>query len=122
MVAVAAMLTMGMAGCARPAATNRPRTAQANDPGITNGSVTVGIDTPLSGPVAGPGSCALAGMQAYLYSANAKGGIKFGDGHTRKVVLKTYDDAYDPAKAVSNFRQMVSDGVFADVGGLGNGK
>ncbi|MEO7124426.1 MAG: ABC transporter substrate-binding protein [Lacisediminihabitans sp.] len=119
-VAVAAMLAMGMAGCAREATTT-PSGGPANDPGITKTSITLGVDTPLSGPVAGPGSCALAGVQAYLYAANDKGGIKFGDGQTRKVTIKSYDDAYDPAKAVSNFRQMISDKVFADVGGLGTG-
>jgi branched-chain amino acid transport system substrate-binding protein len=116
-VAVAAMLAMGMAGCSAREGTTSP----AADPGITDTTITLGVNTPLSGPVAGPGSCALAGVQAYLYAANDDGGIKFGDGQTRKVTIKSYDDAYDPAKAVSNFRQMVSDKVFADVGGLGTG-
>ena len=121
MVAVAAMLAMGMAGCSAREGTTSPSGGPAADPGITDTTITLGINTPLSGPVAGPGSCALAGVQAYLYAANDKGGIKFGDGQTRKVTIKSYDDAYDPAKAVSNFRQMVSDKVFADVGGLGTG-
>ncbi|GAB3033511.1 ABC transporter substrate-binding protein [Parafrigoribacterium mesophilum] len=120
-VAVAAVLTMAMAGCARGTSTTPSNGAVANDPGITDSTITLGIDTPLSGPVAGPGSCSLAGLQAYFGAANAAGGIKFGDGHTRTVNIKSYDDAYDPAKAVSNFRQMISDKVFADVGGLGAG-
>lgn len=120
-VAVAAMLSMGMAGCARDAGTTTPSGETASDPGITDTTITLGVNTPLSGPVAGPGSCALAGAQAYLYSANEAGGIEFGDGKTRTVKIKAYDDAYDPAKAVSNFRQMISDNVFADVAGLGTG-
>ncbi|MEO7124113.1 MAG: ABC transporter substrate-binding protein [Lacisediminihabitans sp.] len=110
-----------MAGCARGTTTTPASGSVANDPGITNSTITLGIDTPLSGPVAGPGSCSLAGLQAYFGATNAAGGIKFGDGKTRTVELKSYDDAYDPAKAVSNFRQMISDKVFADVGGLGAG-
>jgi branched-chain amino acid transport system substrate-binding protein len=120
-VAVAAMLAMGLAGCSAREGTTSPSGGPANDPGITDTTITLGVNTPLSGPVAGPGGCALAGVQAYLYAANDKGGIKFGDGHTRTVKIKAYDDAYDPAKAVSNFRQMVADKVFADVGGLGTG-
>ena len=45
--------------------------------------------------------------------------MKFGDGKTRKVEIKTYDDAYDPQKSLANFQQMVSDGVFATTAGLG---
>ena len=120
-VAVAAMLAMAMTGCARGNSTSSSNGTVAADPGITDSTITLGIDTPLSGPVAGPGSCSLAGLQAYFGAANAAGGIKFGDGHTRTVNIKSYDDAYDPAKAVSNFRQMISDKVFADVGGLGAG-
>jgi ABC-type branched-subunit amino acid transport system substrate-binding protein len=115
------MLAMGMAGCSAREGTTSPSGGPANDPGITNTSITLGVDTPLSGPVAGPGSCALGGVQAYLYAANADGGIKFGDGKTRTVKIKSYDDAYDPAKAVSNFRQMIADNVFGDVAGLGTG-
>ena len=50
---------------------------------------------------------------------NADGGIEFGDGKTRTVDIKAYDDAYDPQKALANFQQMVSDGVFAAGIGLG---
>lgn len=118
LIAIAAVLATTMVGCARPSTSSS--TTQANDPGITDTTITLGSDTPLSGGLAGPGSCALAGMQAYLYAANAAGGIKFGDGKTRTVKIKSYDDAYDPSKAVSNFRQMISQDVFADVGGLGS--
>ena len=38
--------------------------------------------------------------------------MKFGDGKTRKVDIKTYDDAYDPQKSLANFQQM-PDSVFA---------
>ncbi|GAA3773263.1 ABC transporter substrate-binding protein [Microbacterium kribbense] len=110
-----------MAGCTRAGTTPSSSGGPADDPGITDSTITLGVDTPLSGPVAGPGSCAAAGLQAYFGAANAAGGIKFGDGHTRQVEIKTYDDAYDPAKAVSNFHQMIADKVFADVGGLGAG-
>ena len=59
------------------------------------------------------------GALAYFGEKNAEGGIKFGDGKTRKITIKSYDDGYDPQKALANFQQMVSDGVFAAGLGLG---
>ncbi|GAA4414848.1 ABC transporter substrate-binding protein [Georgenia halophila] len=87
--------------------------------GITDDQITFGISSPLSGPTAGPGTCTVAGITAYMERRNAEGGIEFGDGKTRTVEIKAYDDAYDPARAVSNFRQMLDDGVFGQVQSLG---
>ena len=118
-VAVAAMLTLGIVGCARGGA---PSPGEgSNDPGITDLTIKLGVNIPLSGPAGGPGSCALGGLTSYFYAANEAGGITFGDGQTRTVEIKSYDDAWDPAKAVSNFRQLIADEVFAAVGGLGTG-
>jgi branched-chain amino acid transport system substrate-binding protein len=61
----------------------------------------------------------VAGLDSYLEAKNATGGFEFGDGKTRKVTLTHLDDAYDPAKALSNFKQLVNDGIFAYVGALG---
>lgn len=88
-------------------------------PGITDETLSLGISSPLSGPVAGPGSCSVAGLYSYLEAGNAAGGFEFGDGKTRTVELTYLDDTYDPAKAVANFRQMLNDGMFAYVGALG---
>jgi branched-chain amino acid transport system substrate-binding protein len=88
-------------------------------PGITDETVTIGINTPLTGATAGPGNCTADGAIAYFGVKNAEGGIEFGDGKTRTVEIKAYDDAYDPQKALANFQQMVSDGVFAAGVGLG---
>ncbi|UUT34344.1 ABC transporter substrate-binding protein [Microbacterium elymi] len=81
--------------------------------------MTIGISTPLSGGLAGPGGCSLAGLEAYFGEVNAAGGVKFGDGATRRVEITSFDDAYDPGRAVENFQRMVGDRVFLDVGGLG---
>jgi ABC-type branched-subunit amino acid transport system substrate-binding protein len=50
---------------------------------------------------------------------NAEGGITFGDGKTRTVEIRTYDDEYNPEKSAANFQQMVADEVFAAGIGLG---
>ncbi|QPE05139.1 ABC transporter substrate-binding protein [Microbacterium schleiferi] len=93
--------------------------AVANSPGITDTTLTLGVSTPLSGATAGPGTCTVAGLAAYMGARNAEGGIEFGDGKTRTIEVKSYDDAYDPQKALANFQQMVADDVFAATSGLG---
>lgn len=116
-VAVLGVATLLITGCTRG---NTGSSGSATtSPGITDTTLSLGISSPLSGPVAGPGSCSVAGLYAYLEAKNATGGFTFGDGKTRKVNLTYLDDAYDPAKALSNFKQLVSGGMFAYVGALG---
>ena len=88
-------------------------------PGITDDALLLGMSAPLSGSTADAGACAVAGLTSYLEAQNAAGGFEFGDGATRQVTLEYLDDAYDPATAQANFRQLVEDGVFAYVGALG---
>ena len=57
-------------------------------------------------------------MKAYFGAKDAQGGIKFGDGKTRKVDIKALDDAYDPQKAKANYEQLKGS-VFAMTAGLG---
>lgn len=107
------------AGCARGGdGGGGSSESAAASPGITDDSITLGITTPLSGATAGPGTCTVAGITAYFGAANAAGGVKFGDGKTRKVEIKALDDAYDPQKAAANYDQL-KDSVFAMTAGLG---
>ncbi len=115
-VGIAALL---LAGCTRAATPSSSSSGEASSPGITDTSMSLGISSPLSGPTAGPGSCSVAGLYSYLEAQNAKGGFAFGDGKTRKVNLTYLDDVYDPAKAVANYKQLVSQNIFAYVGALG---
>lgn len=124
-VAVAAGVTLALTGCGRDDAgtsgdaggTGGAGAGSAQ--GITEDSITLGTTTSLSGPAGAPGTCLLKGMEAYFEAANADGGIEFGDGNTRTVEIEASDDAYDPAQAVANFRQMMAQDVFAEVNGLG---
>lgn len=107
-----------MSGCARgttPAASEGP----ASSPGITDDTITIGTTSPLTGNAAGVGNCAVDGAVAYFESRNAEGGITFGDGKTRTVDFKAYDDGYDPQRALANFQQMQADGVFGAALSLG---
>lgn len=115
---LAAVVTTALlfAGCS--AAPVEPE-APVPSPGITDDSVTLGISGPLTGPSADAGACAVAGLAAYVETKNADGGFEFGDGLTRSVVISSLDDAGEPERAASNFRELVDGGIFAYVGGLG---
>lgn len=116
-VAMASIVAFSLSGCTRGGSGQGGGSGAS--PGITDTSITLGITTPLSGATAGPGTCTVAGVSAYFGAVNAAGGVKFGDGKTRTVTIKSYDDAYDPQKSLANFQQMVSDNVFAATAGLG---
>jgi ABC-type branched-subunit amino acid transport system substrate-binding protein len=116
-VAMASIVALSLSGCTRGGSGQGGGSGAS--PGITDTSITLGITTPLSGATAGPGTCTVAGVSAYFGALNAAGGVKFGDGKTRTVTIKSYDDAYDPQKSLANFQQMVSDNVFAATAGLG---
>src|SRR4051795_10481529 len=118
-VAGASAIALMLAGCGgRGTNSSTSSGGTAASPGITDTTLTLGITTPLSGPTAGPGTCTVAGVKAYFGAKNADGGIKFGDGKTRKVDIKALDDTYDPQKAKANYDQLKSD-VFAMTAGLG---
>jgi ABC-type branched-subunit amino acid transport system substrate-binding protein len=86
----------------------------ASAPGVTASQITIGSSYPLSGPVAANGSAALGGAQAYFGAINAQGGVKMGDGKTRKIKFVYYDDGYDPAKTAQNYQKLVNQNhVFA---------
>ncbi|KAA9134950.1 ABC transporter substrate-binding protein [Microbacterium caowuchunii] len=120
-VALAALCTiaLAMSGCARGGAAEAEEGEVTASPGITDTTITFGTTSPLSGSAAGVGNCAADGAIAYFESRNADGGITFGDGKTRNVEFKAYDDGYDPQRALANFQQMVSDGVFGTALSLG---
>ncbi|WP_064841871.1 MULTISPECIES: ABC transporter substrate-binding protein [unclassified Rhizobium] len=85
-------------------------------PGITDDTIKIGVTGPLTGPVAVVGGVA-EGIRARAEQANAEGGVKMGDGKTRKIELVIEDDGLDPQRTLANVRKMVEkDDVFALVG------
>lgn len=118
-VACASALALTLVGCGNRGSNGGDGSGGgASSPGITDTSLTLGITTPLSGATAGPGTCTVAGVKAYFGAKNAQGGVKFGDGKTRKVTITALDDTYDPQKAKANYDQLKSS-VFAMTAGLG---
>jgi branched-chain amino acid transport system substrate-binding protein len=96
--------------------------AHAADPGITDSEIVLGASAALSGPNAGYGAISMGMKACFDYHNAENGGIKMGDGKTRKVKLEMYDDAMEPARALQNARRLVTQaGAFAVVGNVGTG-
>ncbi|MFN3570650.1 MAG: ABC transporter substrate-binding protein [Polaromonas sp.] len=85
--------------------------------GITPNQILIGQTITLQGGKNDYGTAVLAGAQAYLQSANKRGGV-FG----RSVILKTLDDDNKPAQAEANARQLVgTDKAFVLFGSIEGG-
>ena len=93
--------------------------AAAGDPGITDTTIKLGTQAPMSGVVAMIGMVA-EGQKLNFDAVNAAGCVRMGDGKTRKVELVIMDDANEPPRTVTNARRMVEQlDVFAFIGSVG---
>ena len=89
--------------------------AQAQSPGITATSVTVGQSAAFTGPAAQLGIQMRDGMKAYFDLVNAQGGV-----NGRKIQLVTRDDQYESKLAAENTRKLIDeDKAFALIGYVG---
>ena len=77
---------------------------QAADPGVGEGTITLGMSAPFSGPNGAYGKEMKEGAMAYFSQLNAAGGI-----HGRKVELVALDDGYETEKAVANTRKLINE-------------
>ena len=83
--------------------------------GVTDTEIILGVSAAFSGPSRGLGIELYRGASAYFTHINQQGGIA-----GRKVVLKTYDDGYQPDPSVKNTLQlMLEDEVFLLFGYVG---
>ncbi len=83
--------------------------------GVTDTEIILGVSAAFSGPSRGLGIELYRGASAYFTHINQQGGIS-----GRKVVLKTYDDGYQPDPSVKNTLQlMLEDEVFLLFGYVG---
>jgi branched-chain amino acid transport system substrate-binding protein len=86
----------------------------AADPGVTETSIKIGSSYPFSGPASAYSAIPKA-LQGYFKKVNDAGGV-----NGRKIELVTYDDGYEPQRALTNARKLVDqDKVFAVVNPLG---
>src|SRR5262245_18044133 len=75
--------------------------ALAQQQGITAHSIKLGTQAPLSGPVDMIGMLA-EGIDLTFKAINYAGGVKMGDGKTRKIELIIMDDANEPPRSLTN--------------------
>ena len=119
-----ALLRSGLAWCAatpwlkplRAAAdTDAGQPAPQMAPGVTDTEIVLGMSAAFSGPSRGLGIELYRGATAYFDHVNEQGGIA-----GRNVILKTYDDGYQPAPSVKNtLKLMLQDQVFLLFGYVG---
>jgi branched-chain amino acid transport system substrate-binding protein len=89
--------------------------AQAQQDGVTDKEIRVGMANALSGPASGLGTDLKAGAEAYLARVNAAGGV-----NGRRIVLVSKDDGYEPDKAAAATKALIEqDKVFALFGYVG---
>jgi branched-chain amino acid transport system substrate-binding protein len=101
-------LLLAAASCAMPTATLAQQ-------GVTKDQILIGSIQDLSGPLAGYGKQARAGMQLRIDEANEQGGV-----HGRKLKLVVEDSGYDPKKAVLAAQKLVNqDKIFIMAAHLG---
>jgi ABC-type branched-subunit amino acid transport system substrate-binding protein len=85
------------------------------EPGVFDDRIVFGQSTALEGPAAALGLGMRDGILAAFNEANAAGGA-----NGRRLELVSYDDGYEPEKAVANTKRLIDeDGVFALVGEVG---
>jgi branched-chain amino acid transport system substrate-binding protein len=91
-------------------------TAMAQQQGVSKNEILIGTIQDMSGPLAGYGKQAKAGMQLRIDELNEQQGSING----RKLRLIAEDDGYDPKKAVLAAQKLVNqDKVFIIAGHLG---
>src|SRR5438105_1259940 len=72
-------------------------------PAWTRGEdVVLGMSAAFRGPSRGLGIELYRGATAYFEHVNASGGV-----HERKLVLKAYDDGYNPGPALENTTRLI---------------
>ncbi len=83
--------------------------------GLTDREIVLGMSAAFTGPSRGLGIELYRGASAYFTHINQSGGVR-----GRRVVLKTYDDGYQPDPCVENtMTLMLQDQVFALFGYVG---
>jgi ABC-type branched-subunit amino acid transport system substrate-binding protein len=84
-------------------------------PGRSGKEIVLGMSAAFKGPSRGLGIELYRGAMAWLEQVNRAGGV-----HGRPVVIKAYDDGYDPLPAIANTIRLVEeDNVFLLFGYVG---
>jgi branched-chain amino acid transport system substrate-binding protein len=85
------------------------------EPGVFDDRILFGQSAAFEGPAAALGLGMREGILASFNEANAAGGV-----NGRRLELVSYDDGYEPEKAIANTKRLITEnGVFALVGEVG---
>jgi ABC-type branched-subunit amino acid transport system substrate-binding protein len=85
------------------------------EPGVFEDRILFGQSAAFEGPAAALGLGMREGILASFNEVNATGGV-----NGRRLELISYDDGYEPEKAIANTKRLINDdGVFALVGEVG---
>jgi ABC-type branched-subunit amino acid transport system substrate-binding protein len=85
------------------------------EPGVFDDRIVFGQSAAFEGPAAALGLGMREGILAAFSEANATGGV-----NSRRLELVSYDDGYEPEKAIANTKRLIDEnGVFALVGEVG---
>lgn len=83
--------------------------------GVSNQEIVFGQSAALDGPAAALGTGMRKGINAAFEQANAAGGV-----NGRKLRLISYDDGYEPERAIEQVRKLIEqDKVFGLIGPVG---
>src|SRR5215510_2823888 len=89
--------------------------AATAEPGVFDDRILFGQSAAFEGPAAALGLGMREGILASFNEANATGGV-----NGRRLELVSYDDGYEPEKAIANTKRLIDEnGVFALVGEVG---
>ena len=106
--------TLLLAACGRDDDAGGGGGGGGSDPGITETSIKLGSSYPFSGPASAYSAIPKA-LNGYFKKVNEAGGV-----NGRKIEFVTYDDGYEPQRALANARKLVEqDKVFAVLNPLG---
>ncbi|MDA9508532.1 ABC transporter substrate-binding protein [Bradyrhizobium sp. CCBAU 11386] len=106
-IAVAAILGVG--------ASSLMDIAARAEPGVFDDRILFGQSAAFEGPAAALGLGMREGILASFNEANSTGGV-----NGRRLELVSYDDGYEPEKAIANTKRLINEnGVFALVGEVG---
>jgi ABC-type branched-subunit amino acid transport system substrate-binding protein len=115
MIAVCVLLSPSPRGHAAAALDKAGGAHDADGQGDSPGEIRLGMSADLTGGARALGIELYRGAMAYLLPVNATGGV---DG--RRIVIKLYDDQYNPDLAIRNTVKLVDeDDVFALFGYVG---
>ncbi len=83
--------------------------------GVSEDKIIFGQTAALGGPASALGLGMQQGIMAAFKEVNEAGGV-----NGRKLELKSYDDGYEPERAIENTHKLIGeDDVFALIGGVG---